>query len=82
MARARRLIMAGGLNPDNVADAIERIGPWGVDVATGVEVEGGEPGQKDAMKVKAFVDRAKAATPVGYQSDREAPYDWLEDELR
>ncbi|HEY4376526.1 MAG TPA: phosphoribosylanthranilate isomerase, partial [Acidimicrobiales bacterium] len=75
-----RLIMAGGLTPANVADAIDAVRPWGVDVATGVETEGGAPGQKDAMKVKAFIDNAKAAAPVGHESDFVAPFDW-EDEL-
>ncbi len=76
----RRVVMAGGLTPDNVADAIERIGPWGVDVATGVEVEGGEAGRKDARKVRAFIANAKAAAPDDYESAFEAPYDWMEDE--
>ena len=75
----RRVIMAGGLTPDNVADAIDRIEPWGVDVATGVEADDGPPGRKDAHKVRRFVAAARAAAPAGYESSFEAPYDWMED---
>ncbi|HTV06570.1 MAG TPA: phosphoribosylanthranilate isomerase [Acidobacteriaceae bacterium] len=53
-----RLIAAGGLNPENVGEAIATLRPWGVDVASGVEVC---PGKKDAAKVKAFVDNARIA---------------------
>ncbi len=56
----RRIILAGGLNPENVAGAIDRINPWGVDVSTGVEAS---PGRKDAVKVMRFVNAAKAAGP-------------------
>lgn len=56
----RRVILAGGLDPTNVRDAIERVHPWGVDVATGVE---SSPGHKDAVKVLRFVTAAKAGEP-------------------
>src|SRR5215212_6540844 len=54
----RKVIMCGGLTPENVGDAIARVGPWGVDVATGFERDGGEPGQKDPRKVHAFIVNA------------------------
>lgn len=75
----RRIVMAGGLTPANVADAIARVRPWGVDVATGVEAHGAEPGRKDPRKVRTFIANARAAEPPGYESDFAAPYDWVED---
>ena len=52
-----RLMLAGGLTPENVGDKVARLQPWGVDVASGVE--SGEPSVKDLDKVKAFIKAAK-----------------------
>jgi phosphoribosylanthranilate isomerase len=52
------IVIAGGLTPTNVAEAIKTFRPWGVDVASGVEAR---PGKKDPEKVRAFVRAVRAA---------------------
>lgn len=71
-----RLMLAGGLTPDNVADAIALARPWGVDVSTGVEAE---PGRKDPRKLRAFIAAAKAAAPRQFEASGAGPYDWQDD---
>jgi phosphoribosylanthranilate isomerase len=58
LATQRRLVLAGGLTPDNVARAIAEVRPWCVDVASGVE---SAPGVKDLGRVRAFVDAVRRA---------------------
>ena len=55
-----RLLLAGGLNGENVAQAIRRVRPWGVDVSTGVETTPGS-GHKDARKLRRFIEEAHRA---------------------
>ncbi len=54
---SRPIILAGGLRPDNVAEAIGRVRPYGVDVSTGVEAK---PGKKDHKKMKEFIEIARS----------------------
>lgn len=58
IATRRRVVLAGGLTPENVQDAIETVRPFGVDVSSGVEEA---PGVKDLDKMARFLERARAA---------------------
>jgi phosphoribosylanthranilate isomerase len=85
--RGARLLLAGGLTPENVAEAVQRVRPWGVDVSTGVETSPGS-GRKEATKVRRFIEVAREA---GRQLARDgwspaehhgSAYDWQIDERR
>jgi phosphoribosylanthranilate isomerase len=76
----QRLIVCGGLRPENVAQAVEYLRPAGVDVSTGVE---SAPGRKDPLLMRDFITNARRAhaetaerDPV--ESEDVEPYDWRE----
>ena len=85
-----RIMLAGGLDAANVAEAVRRVRPWGVDVNSGVETSVGS-GRKDPRKVRQFVEIARAVGDEVETDGREpaadpvpelAPYDWAHDERR
>ena len=89
--RGKRILLAGGLTPENVGDAIRLVRPWGVDVSTGVEAK---PGRKDPVKLRRFVVEARDAAgeiagltgdhAIDLTSDEVAgvtrPWDWQVDQ--
>jgi phosphoribosylanthranilate isomerase len=83
-----RLLLAGGLDTANVADAIRRVRPWGVDVCSGVETFTGS-GHKDPRKLRQFVEIAREVgeeveadgwVPPSSLEPDQRPYDWAVDQ--
>ena len=68
------VILAGGLNPENVASGIAQVRPFGVDVSSGVEAS---PGRKDPILMKRFIEAARLSAPSDYSGGEKAPYDWM-----
>jgi phosphoribosylanthranilate isomerase len=66
VARIAPMVLAGGLNPNNVAEAIARVRPYAVDVSSGVE---SAPGVKDAELVRRFVDAVRGAEQPDVEVD-------------
>jgi phosphoribosylanthranilate isomerase len=71
-----RVMIAGGLTADNVADAVRRLVPWGVDASSGVERA---TGRKDPVMVKDFIEAARGAAPVEDGVVDDSLYDWKDE---
>ncbi|MEZ5564094.1 MAG: phosphoribosylanthranilate isomerase [Gammaproteobacteria bacterium] len=73
LAKGRQLVLAGGLTPENVGEAIFKVRPYGVDVSSGVE---SKPGVKDVGRINAFIEAVRAAEMrVSTMSSRQAMQD-------
>jgi len=72
IAREMRILLAGGLTPENVAQALQQVHPWGVDISSGVETNK----QKDSSKIRAFIENVRSNQP-GYDLSR--PFQQLTD---
>ncbi len=72
LPKDKQILLAGGLNPDNVAAAIAAVRPWGVDVASGVEQA---PGRKDPSALRRFIQNAKTASEAVYDHPTDSDMD-------
>jgi phosphoribosylanthranilate isomerase len=63
LSKTNKLILAGGLNEDNVTNAINEVNPWGIDVSSGVEIR---KGIKDISKIKSFIHNAR----IGFKNNQ------------
>jgi phosphoribosylanthranilate isomerase len=76
--RGKRILLAGGLTPENVGEAIKLVRPWGVDVSTGVEQK---PGRKDPAKLRRFVVAAREAGVAVTDASGDGAIDLTVDEV-
>ena len=75
----RPMLLAGGLDPENVARAIAKVRPFGVDVASGVEAESG---RKDPRLLRAFLEAARSVEFEDYDGGERRPFNWEEHQWR